>query len=94
MDGHEHMEEESLHRFGNLCLISHSKNSRLSNFQPKAKRDHFKAAVADKKIDSLKLYEMINLLDSSGEWTERQIEQHEQKMLKILQEDANKGARG
>lgn len=94
MDGHEHMEEESLHRFGNLCLISHSKNSRLSNFQPKAKRDHFKAAVADKKIDSLKLYEMINLLDSSGEWTERQIKQHEKEMLDILQEDANKGARG
>ena len=94
MDGHAHMEEESLHSFGNLCLISHSKNSRLSNFQPKAKRDHFKAAVADRKIDSLKLYEMINLLDSSGEWTERQIEQHERKMLGILQEDANKGARG
>lgn len=91
MDGHRELDGASLHCFGNLCLISHSKNSRLSNFQPKAKRDHFKAAIADKNIDTLKLYEMIKLLDASGEWGEHQIEEHEQKMLGLLEYDSKQG---
>lgn len=88
MEGHMRLDNTSLHRFGNLCLISHSKNSRLSNFQPNAKRDHFKAAIADKNIDTLKLYEMIKLLDSSGKWTSHQIEVHEQQMLTVLEVDS------
>ena len=91
MDGHSELEEGCLHRFGNLCLISHSKNSRLSNLQPKAKRDHFKAAIADKNMDTLKLYEMIKLLDTSGEWGSRQIQEHEKSMLKLLESDSKQG---
>ncbi len=90
LDGHRILAGADLHRFGNLCLISHSKNSKLSNLQPTAKRDHFKAAIADKNIDTLKLYEMIKLMDAGNEWTENQIVAHEQAMLKILVEDSKK----
>jgi hypothetical protein len=92
MDGHAELNRSDLDSFGNLCLISHSKNSRLSNFQPKAKRDHFKASIADKSIDSLKLYKMIKLMDDENAWWSNQIQTHEQRMLELLLEDSKKGA--
>ena len=73
-----------------MCLISHSKNSKLSNLQPTAKRDHFKAAIADKSIDTLKLYEMIKLMNTTNEWTETQIAEHEQSMLTVFVNDSKK----
>jgi hypothetical protein len=88
LDGHRQLKLDHLHSFGNLCLISHSKNSKLSNLQPTAKRDHFKAAIANKSIDTLKLYEMIKLMNSAGEWTEAQIIEHERNMLTILINDS------
>ena len=48
LDGHRKLTPEYLHSFGNLCLISHSKNSKLSNLQPTAKRDHFQVMLAKK----------------------------------------------
>ncbi|WP_049874783.1 DUF262 domain-containing protein [Vibrio parahaemolyticus] len=89
-DGHRKLAHCDLHRFGNLCLISHSKNSKLSNLQPTAKRDHFKAAIADKAIDTLKLYEMIKLMNEFDSWSENQINAHEQAMLTILEKGAKK----
>jgi len=94
MDGHKTLDIEYLHRFGNLCLISHSKNSRLSNFQPKAKRDHFKAAITDKNIDSLKLYSMIKLMDADDAWGPDQIQKHEEQMLRLFKNDLQLGVRG
>ena len=94
IDGHKELDQESLHRFGNLCLISHSKNSRLSNFQPKAKRDHFQAAIADKNIDTLKLYNMIKLMDAEDNWGPDQIQKHEARMLKLFKDDLQLGVSG
>ncbi|ANQ21206.1 hypothetical protein BA893_05825 [Vibrio natriegens] len=94
LDGHKKLDNSELHRFGNLCLISHSKNSKLSNVQPSAKRDHFKAAINDKNIDTLKLYEMIQHLNSSGEWGVKQILEHEQQMIEVLKKDSRTGANG
>lgn len=91
MEGHSELPERYLDRFGNLCLISHSKNSRLSNYQPNAKREHFIVAITDKKIDTLKLYRMIQLLEKDGTWGEAQIEQHEKEMLSLLIMDSEKG---
>ncbi|MBB1429538.1 DUF262 domain-containing protein [Pseudoalteromonas sp. SG43-4] len=88
LNGHRVLADADLHRFGNLCLISHSKNSKLSNLQPTAKRDHFKAAIADKNIDTLKLYEMIELMNTANEWNETQIAEHEQSMLAVLVNDS------
>lgn len=90
LDGHHVLPDADLHRFGNLCLISHSKNSKLSNLQPTAKRDHFKAAIADKSIDTLKLYEMIKLMNADGEWTKTQIATHEQAMLTLFINDSKR----
>nr|WP_320136075.1 DUF262 domain-containing protein [uncultured Amphritea sp.] len=84
MDGHPPLGSRCLHEFGNLCLISHSKNSRLSNLPPKAKLAHFSAAVKHKTIDSLKLYEMIKLLEANNEWSEGEIKQHGGDMLNLL----------
>ncbi|QEP45088.1 HNH endonuclease [Ectothiorhodospiraceae bacterium BW-2] len=90
IDGHPKLDECYLHRFGNLCLISHSKNSRLSNLQPRAKRDHFQAAIRDRKIDTLKLYKMIKLMDENGQWYVDEIAQHEADMLQLFVTDSAK----
>lgn len=84
MDGHPILDAENLHKFGNLCLISHSKNSRLNNFPPKAKLAHFSADIKSNSIDSLKLYEMIKLTQTDGDWGVDQIEKHDKKMLEVL----------
>ena len=84
MEGHPPLQSEYLHKFGNLCLISHSKNSRLSNLPPKAKLAHFSAAIKQKSIDSLKLYEMIKLLEDNKDWGGDEIEKHGQEMLRLL----------
>ena len=91
IQGYTPLTGEALHRFGNLCLISHSKNSRLSNFPPKTKRDHFQVALDDKRIDSLKLYKMIKLMDKHNSWDEAQITQHELEMIELLLNDAAEG---
>jgi len=84
MEGHPPLEEDILHEFGNLCLISHSKNSRLSNFPPNAKLAHFSASIEQKSIDSLKLYEMINLAKDNDEWGKDEIKTHDSEMLDLL----------
>lgn len=84
-DGHEKLREELLHSFGNLCLISHSKNSTLSNYRPAAKKDHYKNS-----IDSIKQHLMMNYLDDPDfgkTWNERAIEDHYQKMLDVLRKN-------
>jgi hypothetical protein len=74
-DGHETLAEEALHSFGNLCLISHSKNSALSNYMPIAKKDHYKNSV-----DSIKQYLMMQY----EFWGEAQIKKHHDEMLDVL----------
>jgi hypothetical protein len=84
MNEFEPLKGGSLHEFGNLCLISHSKNSRLSNFPPKTKLNHFTAGLKKNQIDSLKLYEMLQLMEQDDSWEETQIIKHGQEMLSIL----------
>jgi len=83
MEGHAPLESDVLHEFGNLCLISHSKNSRLSNLPPKAKLAHFSAGIRKKTIDSLKLYEMTKVAKDE-EWGEDEIIEHGQEMIDLL----------
>ncbi|WP_020394620.1 DUF262 domain-containing protein [Thiolinea disciformis] len=66
-----------LNSFGNLCLISHEKNSRLSNFMPTAKKEYYQT----NSIDSIKQHLMMQ----APTWDEESIEQHYQKMLSVLQ---------
>ncbi|MHC2597004.1 DUF262 domain-containing protein [Enterobacter hormaechei] len=84
MDSYKTLPDTSLHSFGNLCLISHSKNSRLSNFQPKQKQEHFEASLERNEIDSLKLLAMVELMKKNNKWGEEEIATHEAEMLAVL----------
>lgn len=55
------MEGEYLHDIGNLCLISSSKNSKLSNNPPLAKTDYYSKA----KYDSLKQKLMMDVVNTN-----------------------------
>jgi hypothetical protein len=68
---------EDLDSFGNLCLISHSKNSRLSNHSPAAKKDYY----TKNKLDSIKQFLMM---EGNDPWNEQRAHDHEQKMIEVL----------
>lgn len=79
LPGHDALPTESLNSFGNLCLISHSKNSRLSNFMPQAKKEYYQ----NNTIDSIKQYLMMK----KDTWNEQAIKQHYDEMKTIFHED-------
>jgi hypothetical protein len=70
MDSYRTLPDTSL-RLRQPLLISHSKNSRLSNFQPKQKQEHFEASLERNEIDSLKLLAMIELMKKNNQWGRR-----------------------
>lgn len=73
------LNEQLLHCFGNLCLISHSKNSRLSNLPPEAKR----ALYPNGTFDSPKQRLMLDELEKH-EWDEEAIRRHDLEMKELL----------
>lgn len=71
-----------LHSFGNLCLISHSLNSCVTNDMPAVKVKYFLDA---KQIDSLKLFKMIDYIHGTGiKWDKDTIRQHGNEMVDLL----------
>ncbi|MHB8115494.1 MAG: DUF262 domain-containing protein [Acidithiobacillus ferrivorans] len=76
LPGHERLPHKVLNSFGNLCLISHSKNSRLSNFMPEAKKEYYHHNT----IDSIKQYRMMK----SKNWTADEIHKHYEKMKEVI----------
>jgi len=79
MDGVPALPTDVLNAFGNLCLISANRNSRLSNFSPSAKKDFYRA---EKKVESIK--QRIMMDDSNDPWDEAAILNHGKKMLQVL----------
>ncbi len=73
------LEETILNCFGNLCLVTNSENSRLSNFTPKAKKDFY----LKQQNQSIKQRIMM----SSKEWNEVNIKEHQNRMIDILKRD-------
>ncbi len=73
----EKLEEKYLHQFGNLCLISHEKNSRLNNFLPAGKKEFYSKSAT---IDSLKQYLMMKYT----QWEIKDIENHNHEMNNLL----------
>lgn len=66
--------------FGNLCLISRSDNSKLSNYLPTAKKEHYEKATT---VESLKQVFMM----SYKEWgpdSVANISHHEKMMVEVL----------
>jgi Protein of unknown function DUF262/Protein of unknown function (DUF1524) len=76
MPGHDHLPPDTLNSFGNLCLISHSKNSRLSNFMPEAKKEYYQK----NPIDSVKQYLMMMF----ARWDAESIDEHYEAMKEVL----------
>jgi len=70
----------ALHSFGNLCLISHNKNSKLNNHLPSAKKDYFEKSESKLPMDSIKLNVMIYGYDPAKWWVET-IKDHSIKMV-------------
>lgn len=69
-----------LDKFGNLCLISSSKNSRLSNYMPQAKKDHYQSSAS---IDSIKQRLMMKFEN----WNIKEIDEHGKEMKNVLMYD-------
>jgi len=76
LPGHDPLPADPLNSFGNLCLISHSKNSRLSNFMPEAKREYYQ----NNTIDSVKQHLMMK----SAHWDAGSIAKHYDAMKNVL----------
>ncbi|MBK3867571.1 DUF262 domain-containing protein [Pseudomonas stutzeri] len=76
LPGIEPLAEDDLHSFGNLCLISHEKNSRLSNFTPEQK----KAFYLKNTLDSVKQHLMMQ----PETWDVPAICEHHQQMIDVL----------
>ncbi|GAM10467.1 hypothetical protein OR1_02756 [Geobacter sp. OR-1] len=81
MPGYKSLKTEYLDSFGNLCLISHSKNSRLSNQPPIAKKSHYKT----QDLDSVKQWLMMTF--NPDAWDEDTIAKHESEMISIMTHD-------
>lgn len=87
----EEIKDYLLHSFGNLCLISHSQNSILSNNSPSEKYKYYYQGLIKSEIGSLKLYLMLELMKVHGNiWGEAEIKFHENEMLQLLINDSKK----
>lgn len=77
------IDKEWLDNFGNLCLISGEKNSRLSNYMPQAKKDHYNTSST---IDSIKQRLMMAYeeWDTKGANNINEIELHGNHMKQLL----------
>ncbi|MFQ3325725.1 MAG: hypothetical protein ACI8YC_000358 [Salibacteraceae bacterium] len=82
-EGFPRLEDAStLNCFGNLCLISHSKNSALNNFSPLSKAEFYLKG----DIDSIKQYLMIQ---NAKDWGKELILSHHSVMIDLLKKVAN-----
>jgi hypothetical protein len=72
------LDQDTLDKFGNLCLISRSKNSTLGRYMPQAKKDHYVRV----KPDSLKQ----RLMMEEREWEKKQIENHTAFLIQKLKD--------
>lgn len=76
----EQLARDVVDRFGNLCLMSRSENSKRSNDPPTSKIAKFRS---DRQ--SLKFQVMTKIAKGPNGWAQDQIEDHGRAMLKILE---------
>lgn len=90
MPGYDNLKDKGLDSFGNLCLISRGMNSKFSNNMPKAKLDNFGFIEEVRNGISLKLLEMMDIVENKGEWGETEIkvfdESAKKRILEALQQ--------
>lgn len=78
-EGFPKLDPKTLNHFGNLCLISGERNSRLSNLMPSGKKEHYNA---NPTIDSLKQ----RLMMDKSEWGKKEIMEHGDEMMGYFRE--------
>ena len=81
------LQADDLHRFGNLCLMGSSENSSLSNDSPQEKVRTLLGKRASMAPLSLKLELMMKLVPEKGEWLDKHVKVHEEKMINVLKAD-------
>lgn len=86
MKGYDCLNEDVLHSFGNLCLISSSMNSKFSNNMPKAKLANFGLDEEVRNGLSLKLLEMMDVVKVKGDWSENEIKVFNEEAKQRFQE--------
>ena len=82
INGEKLGDDTILNSFGNLCLISSSKNSKLSNYMPIAKKEHYDKVATD----SLKQDNMMSVTSESKPWDVAQIKEHGKLIKNLLEE--------
>lgn len=78
--GLDRLEKKTLDNFGNLYLLSQSKNSRLSNLPPEAKLTYY----PNGDYDSLKQALMMEKTKEFNKWKAEEILEHGKEMLVLL----------
>lgn len=81
VDNQPQLSDDVINLFGNLCLITHSKNSRYSNMPPTAKQSYYN----QNQIDSIKQHLMMTKYKPES-WDEVAIEEHDNEMKHIFLE--------
>lgn len=79
---------DEVDRFGNLCLLQRSVNSRFSNLHPAAKKASYPEMIGK---GSLKLRLMAESTGDAGEWKNAACRAHEEEMLRILRDACGMG---
>lgn len=82
MENIDKLEETILNCFGNLCLVTNSENSRLSNFTPKAKKDFYL------KQQNQSIKQRI-MMEDTDNWNKVNIKKHQNEMIDILKGTLN-----
>lgn len=83
------LEEKDLHCFGNLCLLSSSENSSLSNDIPEQKVKILRDRIHNQQIlqPSIKLQLMMDITTNRSNWDVATIREHGEEMENILKTD-------
>lgn len=75
-------DDDHLHAFGNLCLVSHAMNSRLGNSGPE---DKFKQLMSERKSLSLKILDMNRCFEANQSWLHAEsMSCHGERILSLL----------
>jgi hypothetical protein len=85
ISGEKISDEKILNCIGNLCLISHSNNSRMSNFLPIQKASHY---LNSKTKESIKQIVMMEIMDKkNNKWYIDEIVEHNNEIIELLIQD-------
>ena len=82
----EEWEEEAVHSFGNLAMISQSFNSQQSNDHIQIKFARIHEQISNKSLQSIKMFLMCKLADFNYQnWTMKLAKEHENEMIEFLE---------